>query len=56
LEVSPIQVNVALTAPDVAKLLGNSVYSAVMGAIGPKVAEALGVVSEEAKSVFESRI
>lgn len=55
-EIAPIQVNVALNAPDVSKLLGNSVYNAVMAQLAPALGEAFGVVSDEAKSVFESRI
>lgn len=54
LEVSPVQVNVALSAPDILQLAGNSIYGAIIQQIAPAIASALGVASDEAKSVFES--
>lgn len=54
LEVKPIQVNVALSAPDILKLAGDQLYSAVMAKVSPAIAEALGVVSEEAKNTFQA--
>ena len=42
MEISPMQVNVALTAPDVLKVLGPSIRSSIMGEIGVKLSEIFG--------------
>lgn len=56
LEVSPMQVNVALSAPDILKLAGKQLADNVIAAIAPAISQAFGVVSEEAKSVFEGSL
>lgn len=56
LTVSPIQVNVALSAPDILKMAGDTLYKSIMNKIAPAIANALGTVSPEAKSKFEGSI
>ncbi len=41
-EITPIQVNVALTAPDVLKMIGPTVRSGIMSEIGVKLSEVFG--------------
>lgn len=56
LEIAPIQVNVALAAPDILALAGKPLRDAILREIIPAISEAFGVVGEEPKSVFNSRI
>ncbi len=56
LDISPIQVNVAISAPDVLKLAGNSVYNAIIQAVAPAIASALGVVGPEVRNNFEANL
>jgi hypothetical protein len=56
LEIKPIQVNVALTAPDILKLAGNQIYQSIIRKISPAIAQALGVSSDEARNIFESNL
>ena len=56
LEVAPMQVNVALSAPDILKLAGKQLADNVIAAIAPAISQAFGVVSDEAKSVFDGNL
>lgn len=56
LEVSPMQVNVALSAPDILKLAGKQLADNVIAAMAPAISQAFGVVSDEAKSVFDGNL
>jgi hypothetical protein len=56
LEIAPIQVNVALAAPDILNLAGESLYRAVMAKIAPAIAQSFGVISQEAQNQFESNV
>jgi hypothetical protein len=56
LEVAPMQVNVAISAPDILKLAGPQLAKNVIDAISPAISNAFGVVSEDARSVFNSGI
>ena len=56
LEIAPIQVNVALTAPDILKLAGTQIYKAVLAKIQPALSQAFGVISPEARNSFDSNI
>lgn len=56
LDVKPIQVNVALNAPDIANTAVPLVYAKVMEKIGASIGDALGIVSEEAASRFKAGI
>jgi hypothetical protein len=56
LEIAPIQVNVALAAPDILNLAGESLYRAVMAKIAPAIAQSFGVISPEAQNQFESNV
>ncbi len=53
-EAAPIQVNVALSAPDILKAYGSLLANSVMMELGPAISEAFGVVSTDAKNVFDS--
>lgn len=54
LTVTPIQVNVSLTAPDIVKLAGAQLADAVIAKVGPAISQAFGVISPEAQSKFDS--
>lgn len=56
LDVKPIQVNVAMSAPDILQLAGPALCREVMRQITPAIANAFGVSSEEAKNVFVSSL
>ena len=52
MEVKPIQVNVALAAPDILKMVGPDLAASVVKKLTPAIADAFGVVGPEAKSKF----
>jgi hypothetical protein len=54
LEVSPIQVNVALTAPDIIKLIGGQLQSSIMQAIGIKLSSIFNNDSETSGKIKSS--
>lgn len=56
LEVKPITVNVVLDAPDILRLAGPQLYENIIGKVAPAIANALGVVSPEAQSKFETSL
>lgn len=56
LEIKPIQVNVVLDAPDILKLAGPQLFESIMDKLTPAIGAALGVVSEESRSKFETSI
>ncbi len=56
LEIKPMQVNVNVSVPDLLRLAGPRIASEVISRVAPAISEAFGVVSDEAKSKFDSGI